>query len=250
MNEFLVACELHDVERLRALLDGGLDPCRPIEGRRPVDWLVEMYTRSDRFPDCLRLLLERGATLDDPALVPVLTDDEPGVRAAVGANRALVHHRVRMVSAFTPLEGVTLLHVAAEYGHLAAARALLDAGADVDARADVDAHGLGGHTPLFHTVNAHANRSLPVLDLLLDAGARVDAQIRGLVWGRGFEWETALFDLTPLSYAQAGSLPQMHRDERHVDVVVRRLLEASGRPVPPMANVPNRYVAASRRSAS
>ena len=122
------------------------------------------------------------------------------------------------------------------------ARALLALGADVNDRAEVDANGLGGHTPIFHTVKAHADRSRPVTRLLLDAGAAVDAPVAGLVWGRGFEWETTLFDLTPLSYAQLGTLPQMHRDERQIADTVRLLLTAAGRPVPPLANVPNRYL--------
>ena len=150
-----------------------------------------------------------------------------------------------MASAFTPLAGVSLLHVAAEFGHVAAARALLALGADVNDRAEVDGDGLGRHTPLFHTVNAHADRSLPVTRLLLEAGAAVDARVSGLVWGRGHEWETALFDLTPLSYAQLGGLPQMHRDERQIAGTVRLLLTAAGRPVPPLPNVPNQYLRAS-----
>ena len=64
----------------------------------------------------------------------------------------------------------------------------------------------------------------------------------GLVWGRGFDWETTLFDVTPLSYCQFGLLPQMHRREQDIDANVRRLLAAAGRPLPPLGNVPNRYL--------
>jgi hypothetical protein len=42
---------------------------------------------------------------------------------------------------------------------LRAARALIEAGADVNATAAIDDHGLYGHTPLFHTVNSIGNRS-------------------------------------------------------------------------------------------
>ncbi|MGQ0736828.1 MAG: hypothetical protein ACT4QD_24645 [Acidobacteriota bacterium] len=48
--------------------------------------------------------------------------------------------------------------------------------------------------------------------------------------------------MTPISYAQAGLLAQMHRDERHVSENVRLLLTSAGRPVPPLPNVPNRYL--------
>ena len=145
-------------------------------------------------------------------------------------------------SLFTPLDGATLVHVAAEYGSTGALRELLEAGAQVDARAAVDADSLGGQTALFHTVNAPAGRAAEAMGLLLDAGARVDVLVPGLTWGRGFAWETTVFDVTPLAYAQLGLLPQMHRAERDVDATIRRLLTAGGRRVPPLPNVPNRYV--------
>jgi hypothetical protein len=238
----LVAFELHSVEAIRRALDAGADPRAPIRGKTPVGWLVEMYTRSPRFPECLRLLLDRGAVLDDPFLAPVLLDDGEALRAALEADPALVGHRTTMACAFTPLVGATLLHVAAEYGSASAARVLLEGGADVEARAAVDPLGLDGHTPLFHTVNSNRNHAEPVLRLLLAAGARTDVRLPGLTWGRGFEWETTVFDVTPLSYAQMGLLPQMHRREQDVYAVVRLLLEAAGREVPPLGNVPNRYL--------
>jgi hypothetical protein len=49
-----------------------------------------------------------------------------------------------MISAFTPLVGASLLHVAAEYGHVKVARALLEKGqASMLARA-VDDFGMKG----------------------------------------------------------------------------------------------------------
>lgn len=243
-QDVLDAIELHSVERLRAALDAGVDARAPVRGKPLARWLTEMYTRSDRFAPCLRLLLERGAQLDDPRIAPVLLDDAEALERAVRADPALLEHRTSLVSAFTPLVGASLLHVAAEYGHRRAAQALVDLGADADARAAVDEDGMNGHTPLFHTVNAHANRAEPVLRLLLAAGARPDVRLSGIVWGRGFEWETTLFDVTPVSYAQMGLLPQMHRQESDVYSVVRRLLAAAGRSVPQLPNVPNRYLAA------
>jgi ankyrin repeat protein len=238
--ELLSAFETHSVETVRALLDAGLDPHAPIDGKPPAVWLTEMYFRSDQFPACLRLLLDRGATLADPAVVPVLLDDAEGVAAAVRIDPCLLTRRTTLVSSFTPLVGASLLHVAAEYGNLNAARALVEAGADVNATAAVDEHGLNGHTPLFHTVSA--NRSEPIMRLLLEAGARADVRVAGITWGKGFEWETTVFDVTPISYAQMGLLPQMHRRERDVYANIRRLLDASKRPVPPLDNVPNRYL--------
>ena len=238
IDDLLVAFELHSVEQMRALLDRGLDPRVPIRGKAPVNWFTEMYTRSIAFPDCLRLLLDRGAVLDDPAIAPVLLDDAEAVRA----NPALVTHRTTMVSAFTPLVGASMLHVAAEYGSMKVARVLVEMGADVDAAAAVDEFGLNGHTALFHTVNSILNHAAPILRLLLDAGAKTDVQLRGITWGKGFEWETTIFDVTPISYAQFGLLPQVHRKESDIYDIIRLLLHASGRRIPPLDNIPNQYL--------
>src|SRR5258708_7428115 len=117
-DEFLIACELHSLERLHAVLDAGLDLHAPIKGRTPVETLLEMYLRSDEFAGCLRLLLDRGGRLPDPVIAPVLLDDANELGQALRADPALVRHRTTLVSAFTPLVDVSLLHVAAEYGQL------------------------------------------------------------------------------------------------------------------------------------
>ena len=239
---FVTAVERHAVDDLRALLAAGLDVRRPLQGKPATTWLTEMYTRSDRAPSFLQLLLDHGAELDDPLLAAVRLDDASTLESVLAVSPSLLAHRATLACAFTPLRGASLLHVAAEFACLQAARVLLAAGAEVDARAAIDEHGLGGHTPLFHTVNTNAGRGLPMMELLLAAGARTDVCIAGLTWGGGFEWETTLFDLTPIAYAQCGLLPQMHRDERQITDTVRRLLRAAGRPVPPFANVPNRYL--------
>ena len=241
-QRLLGAFETHDVDGIRAVLDAGFDARSSIEGKTAVNHLIEMYWRSDGFPACLRLMLERGAQLDDPKLAPVLLNDADALAAAVAADPALLQHRTHMACTFTPLAGVTLLHVAAEYGHLAVAQRLLALGADPNAEADVDADGLNGHTPLFHTVNSNANRSAPLMRLLLAAGARADVRLAGITWGRGFEWATVCYDVTPLSYAQLGLLPQMHRTERDTYANIAELLAALGRPPPNLDNVPNRYL--------
>lgn len=243
LTRLLTAFETHSVEGIRASLDSGLDARMLIDGKSAVNHLIEMYYRSDRFPACLRLLLERGAELEDPKLAAVLLNDPAGIEAAVKADTSLLQYRTSLVCTFTPLVGVTLLHVAAEYGHLAAAAKLLELGAEVDARAAVDEYGLNGHTPLFHTVNSNDNRSAPLMRLLLAAGARADLQLQGITWGKGFEWETTCFDVTPISYAQLGLLPQMQRTEQDCYANVTELLQASGRAVSPLCNVPNRYLA-------
>ncbi len=241
-EDMLAAIELHSVAGIQAALDAGIDARAPIRGKPPINWLTEMYSRSNNFSKCVRILLDHGAVLDDPVVAPVLLNDAVRTASAIQANRALLDYRTTMVSAFTPLVGASLLHIAAEYGSTDAARVLIEMGADVNARADVDDCGLNGHTPIFHTVNTSFNRGLPILKLLLNAGAKVDVTVAGLTWGKGFEWETTLFDITPVSYAQCGLLPQLHRDAHDIYANIKLLLAAGGRPVPLIKNVPNRYL--------
>jgi hypothetical protein len=243
IQRLLDAFDGHDVDEVRAALQDGID-LSPVNGKPVISWLTEAYTRSDRFPTCLRLLLEHGAVPPDPLIIPVLLDDADAVRA----NPSL-SHRTSMVSSFTPLVGASLLHVAAEYGNLNAARALIEAGAEVNARAEVDGHGLNGHTPIFHTVSSNANRSEPIMRLLLEAGADPSVRLAGITWGKGFEWETTFFDVTPISYAQLGLLPQVHRKESDIYHNIRLLLEAAGRRVS-LPNVPNRYLQPKKKEAS
>ena len=185
--DLLCAFEVHSVQEIRAILDAGFDVHQPIKGKSIVTSLhPTTYSRSDQFPACLRLLLDRGAVLDDPRVAPVLLDDAKTLAAALDADPLLINHRTSLVSAFTPLIGASLLHVSAEFGNGNAMRVLLERGADVEARAAYDEHGLNGHTPIFHTVNSAFNRSAPLLELLLSAGARIGRPARWHYLGQGF----------------------------------------------------------------
>ena len=242
IEDLLSAFDGHDVDGVRRALASGADTRAPVRGKQPINWLLEEYTRSDRLTECLRLLLDHGATFGDPLIAPVLLDDADAVRSAFEANPSFLEHHTSLVSSFTSLNNVSLLHVAAEYGNQNAARALIELGADVNARAGFDEHGCNGHTPIFHTVNSNANRSEPIMRMLVEAGADCTLRVEALVWGKGYEWETVFFDVTPISFAQLGLLPQVHRRESDIYCNVKYLVEASGRKMPPLENVPNRYL--------
>jgi hypothetical protein len=186
--------------------------------------------------------MQAGARCPDAGLLAVLLDDAEVLGAELRKKPSWLDYRVNIRCAFTPLLGASLLHVAAEFGLVRAATALLESGADVEARASVDEHGFNGHTPIFHTVCQRGNHCQPVMRLLLKHGAKADIRLAGITWGKSFEWETTIFDATPLSYAQAGLLPQMQRDERDVYENIKLLAQASGRVIPKDLNVPNKYL--------
>jgi len=239
----LLGFEIHSTEKIQEALSTGLDVNGPVAGKSPLTWLTEMYMRSSRFSDCIACLVRPGATLADAALLAVLLDDADLLGSELRKNPDSVSHRVDLRSSFTPLLGASLLHVAAEFGLLNAARTLVEAGADIEARSALDDSGFNGTTPLFHTVNSPGNHGWPVLRLLLDRGAKADVRLSGITWGKGFEWETLIFDPTPISYAQCGLLPQFHRDEKAVYDTIVLLSQSSGRPLPDLPNVPNAYLA-------
>ncbi len=171
-ENLLAAFESHSVERIRTILTTGFDVRSPVNGKTPVNSLIEMHYRSDHFPACLQLLLEHSAVLDDPKIASALLDDLSTLSAAINNDPLLLTYRTTMACAFIPLEGASLLHVAAECGNLNVARLSLERGAAVDACAFVDEFGMNGQTPLFHAVNSNGNRSAPLMRMLLDAGSR------------------------------------------------------------------------------
>jgi hypothetical protein len=241
-DDLVNAFEFHDPGLIRAALTAGASSTTPINGKAPVLLLIEMYTRSPKFPDCLRVMLDAGATVGDPALEAILLDDPSRLRTLIAEDSETLHRRFSMACAYTSLKGVSALHVCAEYNSVKCLRALLESGVDVNVTADVDADGWGGHTPVFHTVNSNQNHCRQAMELLVDAGADLEVRLKGLVWGGGFEWETVLFDVTPISYAQCGLYAQFHRREAdiysNIDLLYRRRYGAALS----IRNVPNRYL--------
>lgn len=234
--------ETHSSEEIQEALAAGIDVNGLLDGKTPLTLLVEMYLRSPKFSDCVRCLIQAGARCSDTGLLAVLLDDPDLLGTELRKNPQLIHQRVDIRCAFTPLLGASLLHVAAEFGHVRTAAALLGAGADVEAKAAVDDYGFNRHTPIFHTVCQHRNHCQPVLRLLLEHGAKADVRVEGITWGKGFDWETTIFDATPISYAQAGLLPQFQRDECDVYKNIRLLAQATDRVLPEKLNVPNKYL--------
>jgi hypothetical protein len=240
--ELLGAFEEHSPDGIRKSLAAGASPTEPIKGKRPIDSLIEMYLRSPRFAECLQVMLDAGAVLGDPLLQAILLDDDSELRRLLAKSRENLKKTISLVCAFTSCRGVSALHVCAEFNSLRCARVLLEHGADVNARADQDAEGIGGHTPIFHTVNSIFNYCRPAMEILVDAGADLDVRVKALLWGDSMTWETVVYDVTPISYAQCGLYRQFHRREEHIYSNIEYLYKKHYENKAPTRNVPNKYL--------
>lgn len=66
--------------------------------------------------------------------------------------------------------------------------------------------------------------------------------VTGLIWGEGYDWETLIPSVNPISYAMMGLLPQMHRNQMVIAKVITQLMEKRyGINYTPQ-NIPNNYL--------
>lgn len=242
-NDILYAAETHSVDGIKAYFNKGGSPNEVHDGMPVFTMMVEMYARGLRFKECVQAFIDAGLEYEDKALLAVLAADEEMLKQALTIDPSAVNKTYSLYNnTYTPLTGGTLMHFCAEYNSLACAKILLQHGADVNAKAAYDDHGFGGHTPIFHTVNQNGNSSVDMLHFLLQNGTDLFYTVKGLIWGRGYEWETFIPSVNPISYAMMGSLPQFHRREQTImDVVSLLIKQAYGIDYLPK-NVPNAYL--------
>ena len=243
--DYMGAFEEHAPEEIRRALAAGASATERIKGKTPVECFIEGYLRSSRFARCLQILLDAGAPIEDPLLKAVLLDDATALQRLVDEGHD-VNRKLRIPCAFTSCDGVTALHICAEFNCVKSANVLLWAGADINAPAETDSNGFGGQTPIFHAVNSILNFCRPMLELLVDAGANLDVRLKGLVWGPGADWETLVLDVTPISYAQCGLYAQFHRPESDIYSNLRYLYQKRYGAELPVRNVPNKYLSPKR----
>ena len=219
-------CESLDPAPLKWLLDHDANPnCRDhgyeISGHSypgtALDYVIASYARDPRrLSTCIDILLEAGGVsrYDVPGVLQLLRGRLDGLAEQIHADPALVTRRFPELDCgmtggrSLTVQGGTLLHVAAEYGHPAAAALLLDGGADVDARATIDEAGVGGQTAIFHAVTQFDDEGLSVTELLIDRGA--DLAVRVKLPG-DYEQAGEIVECTPLGYALLFGGPRQRR---------------------------------------
>jgi hypothetical protein len=115
-------------------------------------------------------------------------------------------------------------------------------GADINAPAGIDEYGFGGQTTVFHTVNQYANKCIDILQYLVALQADLLLTVKGLVWGKGYEWETFIPAVNSISYAVMGMLRQFQRTEEQIYTIVSLLMKAAYNTEYYPHNVPNKYL--------
>ena len=202
-------CESMDAQSLRWLLHHGADPLcgSQRDQQTALDYVIGSYARSTQLGECIEMLQAAGCTTrhGEPAVLAVLSGRVDRLAQLLESDPGLARRRFPGLDFGTTanrrltLRGGTLLHVAAEYGNVAAARLLLEFGANVNARVEFNAEGIGGQTAIFHAVSQYGDWGLPVARLLVAYGAdlRAPARLPGQ-----YDRPEEVVQCTPLGYAR------------------------------------------------
>lgn len=241
-KKIITDIELHSVQGIKECFENGISPNQLYNERPLIEELTSEYTRTLRFKDCVKTFVDYGMQFDDKALLAVLLDDSSTLEKLITENPETVTKKYTLKCAYTPLDNASLLHICAEFNHLSCAEILVKHNADINAKAGKDEYGFGGQTPIFHTVNQNSNHSKPMLDFFLSKKADLNITVQGIIWGKGYEWETLIPSVNPISYAMMGLLPQMYRDETVIHETVLNLIQHQYHVAYPIKNVPNKYL--------
>ncbi len=242
LEKIITAFELHDVRAIKDCFENGVNPNVIEKGKPLIFELINMYSRGPLFGACVKAFVDFGVEFEDKALLAVLMNDGSLLDILISQCPEKHNNKYTFDCAFTPILEASLLHICAEYNHLECAQVLVKHGADINQKAGIDQNGFGGHTPIFHSVNQHANGSLDVLKYLVSLKADLSLTVKGLIWGGGYDWETFVPSVNPISYAMMGLLRQFQRKEQDIYEVVAILMKEKYDVAYFPANIPNKYL--------
>jgi ankyrin repeat protein len=186
-------CETLAPRMLQWLIERGADPrCAAQTYGSPLAMTLGTYSRNAKGRQaCLAVLDRAGLQLPDTPVMALHAGRLARLEESLRRQPRLLARRFAAAEIYppavaagragdgltsTPVDGVTLLHLAIEYNDLETAAWLVERGADVNARAAIDDQGFGGHPPLFHAVVTMGSRVDATARLLLERGA--DANLR------------------------------------------------------------------------
>jgi ankyrin repeat protein len=196
---------------LKWLLDHGANPNCGKAGRKypdsALDYVIGTYSRSANLGACIDILLESGclSRRNMPVVLDLLRGRMDLLARHLDGDPMLIQKKFleldfgSTAARRLTLRGATLLHVAAEYGNLEAAKMLVERGADINAAADLDEAGVGGQTPIFHAATQFYDWGLPVVEFLVERGA--DLSVAAKLPGH-YERPDEFVDCSPLGYAR------------------------------------------------
>jgi ankyrin repeat protein len=213
------ACETLNANGMRFLaeLNG---PFTDEHGNRlaPLAMVLQTYGRHPQGKhEILEILARRGYDLPDTPVMAFHRGDIAGLEKHLRRDPQLLDRRFTLPEIYpaecgcdgtgmhwTPIDGGTLLHLAADFHEHEILAWLLAQGADANARATVDTDGFGGHTPLFNTVVCGPWHHEDPARLLLQSGAAMDARAslrKFLDWIEEPRWHEAR-DITAIEWAR------------------------------------------------
>lgn len=242
LNKIFDEFEVLNAQGIRDCFEHGVDPNMMHEGKPLIYTFINYYLRGPGFSECVKAFLDYGLKFEDQLFLAVLLNDSDRLDFLLQVDTQALNMTYTLECTFTPLYQASLLHICAEYNLLHSAKVLVKYGMDINSKAGMDEHGFGGQTPIFHTVNQHANRCIDMLKYLLQQSADLEITVKGLIWGKGYIWETFVPSVNPISYAMMGLTRQFQRTEKDIYEIVSILMNAKyGIDYFP-ANVPNAYL--------
>ena len=242
LDKIIYDIEIHSEEGIKNCFENGISPNDFYKGKPLINELITEYLRGPGFKACFRIFLDYGLVFEDKVLQAVFLDDADSLNNLLNDDQQLLEKRYSFPCAFTPLKDASLLHICAEYNHFDCAKILIKHGIDINIKAGTDENGFGSQTPVFHTVNQGAKDYVKIMKLLVSEGADLSYTVKGFLWGKGYEWETFIAAVNPLSYAMMGLLPQFQRKQENVYEIINILIKSAyGIDYKP-ENIPNRYL--------